>query len=337
MAYNSTAKIIRCRDLDAISWVNTGAPAGLSGRAKSMFELLKTALLMNKGSSMLRTTVGRLCGRIVSAHVAVSCSLSTARRAIAELEEKGYLRRSQCRLGNASKGIEIVFQLERWAYWTQRQSGKVSPIPTSVYISPDQSMRPAEDRTTTTPVVNSQDLPKNVKIMQKPDKKIHQYDPILFTLWIVLKKSGVRIPHQDPVYRRAKFEIAAAAAGVEIPNPTGVPWNQYGAVWREMAKNTRESFAKSQILPFFASRSECGNVVSRETMCEHVGVRNTPTEEDPSQIRELIARSLEKVELPAPPPRPAPAPYPEIDLNDPAMRLLVETRDRVARGRINAG
>lgn len=199
-------------------------------------------------------------------------------------------------------------------------------------------MRPAEEWTKTIPVVNSQDLPKSVNNMHKKHiKKSYKYHPILFTLWCVLKKDGIRIPAADPVYTRAKLEIEAAGAGVEIANHTGVPWPQYEKSWREMLPKTRETFAKSQILPRFRSEPDmCDNVVSRETMCGHVGYERggnrCPPEETPEQIRSLITQSLESVSLPVAP-SPTPAPYPDIDLDDPDMKLLAGLRDRSrARG-----
>lgn len=175
--------------------------------------------------------------------------------------------------------------------------------------------------------------------MQKADKKIHKYHPILFTIWAVLKKDGIRVPHHHEIYRRAKFEIEAAGAGVEIADHTGVPWSQHEKNWRDMLPKTRETFARSQILPFFRpapmKTDMCDNVVSRETMCEHVG----QIEDTPETIRELIARSLTSVSIPedlTARPAPAPAPYPEIDTDNPDMKVLIAARER-ARRRIDTG
>ena len=341
MAYSNAAKIIKSRDLEAISWVNTGSPVGLSDRAMRLFQVLKSALRMNPGSTILKTTVSELARAHVAAHLVGACSPSTVRRALAELEDKGYISRSQCRLGNDSRGLKIVFELDRWAYWLQRQTANVTPMRTSVHIPPRQSSGPGEDRTSTTPVVNSQYSSSSVNNMQKANKKNHKYHPILFTIWAVLKKDGVRVPHQDPIYRRAKFEIEAAGAGVELANHTGVPWGQHEKNWRDMLPRTRETFARSQILPFFRTATReidmCDNVVSRETMCENVGA--TSGVASSSQIRALIEQSLASVTPPEASPAPAPASnYPDVDMSDPTMRLLVEMRDKVRRARgVNTG
>lgn len=341
MAYSNTAKIIKSRDLEAISWVNTGSPVGLSDRAMRLFQVLKSALRMNPGSTILKTTVAELARAHVAAHLVGACSPSTVRRALAELEDKGYISRSQCRLGNYSKGLKIVFELDRWAYWLQRQTDNVTPIPTSVHIPPRQSSGPGEDRTSTTPVVNSQYSSSSVNNMQKANKKIHKYHPILFTIWAVLKKDGIRVPHQDPIYRRAKFEIEAAGAGVELANHTGVPWGQHEKNWRDMLPPTRETFARSQILPFFrpaTSESDmCDNVVSRETMYGDVCATSGVASSSPEQIRALIEQSLASVTPPEASPAPA-SNYPDVDMSDPTMRLLVEMRDKVRRARgVNTG
>jgi hypothetical protein len=344
MAYSNTAKIIKSRDLEAISWVNTGSPVGLSDRAMRLFQVLKSSLRMNPGSTIMKTTVAELARSHVSAHLVGACSPSTVRRALAELENKGYISRSQCRLGNDSKGLKIVFELDRWAYWLQTQTANVTPMPTSVHITPRQSSGPGEDRTSTTPVVNSQYSSSSVNNMQKANKKIHKYHPILFTIWACLKKDGIRVPHQDPIYRRAKLEIEAAGAGVDISNHTGVPWGQHEKNWRDMLPPTRETFARSQILPFFRPETRetdmCDNVVSRETMCDNVG------DTSPEQIRALIEQSLASVTGPKAEPlslsetpsdaSPASAPasnYPDVDMSDPTMQLLVEMRDKVRRAR----
>jgi len=368
MAYSNTAKIIKSRDLEAISWVNTGSPVGLSDRAMRLFQVLKSSLRMNPGSTIMKTTVAELARSHVAAHLVGACSPSTVRRALAELENKGYISRSQCRLGNDSKGLKIVFELDRWAYWIQRQTANVTPMPTSVHITPRQSSGPGEDRTSTTPVVNSQYSSSSVNNMQKANKKIHKYHPILFTIWAVLKKDGIRVPHQDPIYRRAKFEIEAAGAGVELAaNHTGVPWGQHEKNWCDMLPPTRETFCRSQILPFFRPKTRetdmCDNVVSRETMCDNVGATSGVASSSPQQIRALIKQSLASVTGPKAEPlslsetrsgakplslsetppdaSPASAPasnYPDVDMSDPTMQLLIEMRDKVRRDRgVNTG
>lgn len=237
-------------NLDAVQWVNTSSPGGLNGREMDLFHLLASCLRMNPGRKILRCTVAELARAHVTAHVRPRCSPSTVRRALSGLEEKGYLRRRNCRLGSSCRGVELVFCLEKWSYWTGNRSGKVVPIsaPTSVHIPLRQSLWEGEDRTSITHGVNTRNIGVNSRNKKHTGEfKKHRYHPIVFTLWCLLTK--VKAPDRQNLVNRAELEIKAHSAGVEISNHTGIPWEQYERNWRDMLPPVRESFARSQIVP----------------------------------------------------------------------------------------
>jgi hypothetical protein len=305
----TNAKIIRSQNLDSIQWINTSSPSGLSDREMDLFHLFVSALRMNPGRDRIRCTVAQIARALVSAHVRSHCSPSTVRRSLAGLELRGFVHRRNCRLGSASKGLELIFCLDKWAYWTKSRSGNVSPIntksPTCVYIDPRQSICQGEDRTSTNNRVNSCNYNNNKKDMHKGDsnKKVYRYHPIVFTLFCCLTK--LKAPDRRVLIDRAEIEIKAASSGVVISNHTGIPWEQYSRQWRDMLPPVRESFARSQILPRL--RSQCsgdGEVprpdgeVPRPIGPPHCAVDQPSSPADQKKIRELIRQSLVQSESP---------------------------------------
>jgi hypothetical protein len=154
------SKCVTPRILDAISWVNTVHPGNLSRRERHLFWVLLAALRIADGASIIRCTVGHLVS--VMHRVGLEGSLSTVRRAIGELEERGFLHRRQCRLGRDRLGLLLEIPRERWSYWLRPANPNVtkkSP-PTSIHIPSPHSFGPGADRTSTTPRV---DLPNSVE------------------------------------------------------------------------------------------------------------------------------------------------------------------------------
>ena len=288
----SHGRFIGCNDLFAIQWVTTASPGGLSDREMSLFQLLLSAIRMNPGSNTIRCTVAHLARAQELAHLRSHCSESTTRRALASLEAKGYLHRKRCRLGSASSGLELVLSLERWAYWTRRRVGNVSPIPSPQpvlsHTNPHQSNRPGEDRTRTNTGVNSCNLDKNRNNMHKGGSKNYRFHPIVFTLWCYLTKT--KALDRRALVDRADLEIRAAAAGVVIANHTGIPWEQYSVQWRDMLPPVRESFAGSQIVPLLRGALPVGDRSSGHPVPPPELEDSSPASSE--EIRELIRLSL---------------------------------------------
>lgn len=331
----NTGRFISFNDLQAIQWVNTTSPCGLSDREMDLFHVLGSAIRMNPGRNWIRCTVAELARVHVSCHVRSKCSPSTVRRALAGLESKGYLARRRCRVGDASRGLDIILCLDKWSFWTKHTVGNVTPIssrekPTSVYISPRQSILLDEDRTRTTHSVNTRNSRVNNRnnTHKGEHKKIYKYHPIVFTLWCVLTKA--KAPDRRNLLNRAEIELKAASAGVELRNHTGVPWEQYSRQWRDMLPPVRESFARSQILPKLRGAVEVTgfNPVSPPDPPPGEVPQEVAT---PAEIRELIEQSMKS---PPPPAAPKPPPSPPAEMSlDSRELLILERARRVAGGR----
>lgn len=327
---SSHGRFIGCNDLFAIQWVTTASPGGLSDREMSLFQLLSSAIRMNPGSNTIRCTVAHLARAQELAHLRSHCSESTTRRALASLEAKGYLYRKRCRLGSASSGLELVLSLERWAYWTRRRVGNVSPIPSPQpvlsHTNPHQSKRPGEDRTRTNTGVNSCNLDKNRNNMHKGGSKKYRFHPIVFTLWCYLTKT--KAPDRRALVDRADLEIRAAGAGVVVANPTGVPWQQYAAQWRDMLPPVRESFAGSQIVPLLRGALPVGDRSSGRPVPPPELEDSSPASSE--EIRELIRLSLSpsRSSVGARQVAPAPENNDRSKLSKCELELLCRARDR---------
>jgi hypothetical protein len=317
---------VTSRDLEKISWVQTVSPAGLSQREKNAFYVLLAALRLCPQATRIVSTIGELAA--VHRRAGLPGSPATIRRALAGLEEKGFLSRRRCRLGSARLGLELLVNRARWAYWTQTQVGKVVPLPkppTSVYIPTRQSMGAGEDRTITQDAVNSQDININSSYARaRGNNALYTWlskHPVMLTLWCLLKGST-----DMELFDRAKREVKAIEAQQAPEDPTGIPWEDFERHWDDMIPAVRESYAKSQILPKL--RGEESSASASCSPPPSPPDEPPATDEERARIRKLIEESIESTSLPD-----DPAPSPAVSLlDDEQTRILLEARER-ARAR----
>lgn len=322
--YKDNSPQITSVDFAAIQWCITWNPGGLSDRSRRVFQLFATAIRMKPGAIRIVSTVGEIARAIRTANLG-DCSPSTVRRALAELEGLGYLRRRRASFGPAHHQLTIDLVVARWSHWSR--APKKPKCPTSCYISPRQSMGPGEDRTSTKSRVNTCNNNINSSNPARARANNSKYDflachPVLLTLWVLLRGTP-----DVSLYNRAERECRAEIAGVEVAHPSGVPWPDYERHWTDMLPEMRDTFAKTQILP----RLRRG--IRRDTKEEDTGTGTgtgsvAELAETSDEIRERILRSLSGSGMSA---DSISRPAPEIDWSDPDMRALELVRARTAR------
>lgn len=215
-----------------------------------MFHMLVTALTLNPACTGIKTSIGELSGATKCANVGMSPA--TVRRALAELEADGYLRRKKCRLGENRLGIQIIINFSKFSFWLQKASDKIIPLVTRTYIDAYQSNRAGVDRRMTNSQVNTRDIDINsnharTTISKTNSSKKFEFlkaHPVLLTLWILLKGTP-----EIRLFNRATQEIISEQNGSRVENHSGVPWEHYAQNWSDMLQVTRDQFARTQILP----------------------------------------------------------------------------------------
>lgn len=323
----SITKSITLNDFERISWVQTTAPADLLPRERKAFWVLLAARRLCPHADRALISVGELAG--VHRRAGLPGSPATVRRALAGLEDRGYLRRRRFRVGDACRGLELVFDPDRWAYWLRRRSDRVTPItapksPTSVYIPVRQSMGAGEDRTSTRSVVNTCNNSINSSYARaRGNNNLYSFlskHSVLLTLWVMLRNTDVEL------FDRARTEVAALEAGRIPEESSGVPWEDYERNWTDMAPEMRETFATTQILP----RLRGGRLPAPPPAEMAAPEPKTDPTESTEEIRRKILRSL-KGQLPPTPSPPTPEPDVDLIADDLAVLLAARARCR-ARG-----
>ena len=241
------SKCVTPRTLEAISWVNTVHPGNLSRRERHLFWVLLAALRIADGASIIRCTVGHLVS--VMKKVGLEGSLSTVRRAIGELEARGFVHRCQCRLGRDRLGLVLEIPRERWSYWLRPSPPNVTKksTPTSIHIPIHHSFGPGADRTSITPRVNTPNSSVNTNNSPQSGSKKHLHNPIVYSLFRLLTRT--KAEDRQALVKRAEAEIAADEVGLEVANHSGVPWEHFARTWKELTVPCREPFAAAEIVP----------------------------------------------------------------------------------------
>ena len=283
----STPFFIRSNQLQSIKNVFPFSPSGFTRRKRDMFHLILTAMTLHPACTGIKTSIGELSCATKCANVGMSPA--TVRRALADLENDGYLRRKKCRLGDDRLGIQIIINFSKFAYWLQKASDKIIPLVTRPYNDAYQSNRLGDDRTITISQVNTRDIDINSNharetISNKNSSKKFEFlktHPVLLTLWILCK--GTPEIH---LFNRATQEVLSEENGSRVENHSGVPWEHYAANWSDMLQSTRDQFARTQILPKLRGKlpeSTPASAYVTESECQV---------ESPEEIRRLICESL---------------------------------------------
>ena len=168
---DSRGQTITAHQLERITCIQARSPVGLSRRERDMFHFLLTALICNPKADRIKSSLGHISSCMGVAHVGMS--KSTVRRALADLEKRGFVHRRTCRLGVDRLGIELVINMSRFSFWIQKPVKNIRPFPAqqidaiqddkkckqskcvdSVYISSHHSIRLGEDCTINSSVLN---------------------------------------------------------------------------------------------------------------------------------------------------------------------------------------
>lgn len=352
----TSMKIATAGKIRSIDWAKSGiaGTGSLSPRARRTLAVY--VVLVKMDFSGVSAPMGAIADAIYRSSHGEAGSIRTLQRANTELEERGYIRRS-CR------GTVIWFNLDAFAYWTQRRAGVVSPLPTSAHNVVSRETKCEEnlhttscrtsDVTTHRSRVTSDNTPLNSNDKQRAGARADDTHDInatrnvasrsprkrknamLFSLGCVLGTlSEIHPADRRAARARAQCEVQALAGGVELLNPSGVDWKYWRDRWEEMAISARESTIRREILPLLLGRPtppSPAELTITNPPAPELPAEPAATPEEIRAIREALEEGVTLPEESAP----APAPYPEIDADDPEMRVLLEARDRCRRARVN--
>lgn len=349
----ASAQKIRSIDFASGGIAGTGS---LSPRARRTLAVYVVLVRMKFGG--ITAPMGAIADAIYRASHGEAGSVRTLQRANSELEKRGYIRSADYRPGVRSKGAVIYFNLEAFAYWTGRQTGPVIPLPTpshnvvsretmcdtAAHTTDWRTSEVTGNRSFLTPrdpgvKTTSQRAGARASNTSSPRRK---KNAVLFSLGMVLAATGdLHRTDRRAARARARCEIDALAAGLELVNPSGVDWHYWSKRWAELAIEVRESTIRREILPLLLGRStpppEIPETVPSPELPE------LPTEPPPTAEEVRAARlaleerfSIPAVEASPPPPATSPAEYPEIDPTDPEMAVLLAARDRARARAVNS-
>lgn len=333
-----------------IDFARSGIEGTGSLSPRSRRTLAVYIVLVKMGYCGISAPMGAIADAVFRSSHGEAGSIRTLQRSNRELEDKGYIRSVQFRPGKRSRGAVIYFQLDAFAFWTQRSFRNVAPMPTHEHISPDATSCHPPDRTKDQVASNSQDLPKNehtkphagaraIKKSSRPKK-----NPVLFSVDKAIEKMVGRTHRADrtSARARARCEVAALAAGVALVNPSGVDWEYWASRWQNLSVAVREATASREIVPLLFGISADPVKSSESDKLDSVEVEDRETESPTvEEIRDVRKRLEEKFSLPAIDRSPATVShdkmdYPEVDESDPDMRILLQARAR-ARARVDGG
>lgn len=289
-------KVALVNDLYTIQYCVFTLPGTSDLSARERRHLFFLVSLVRSGYTEIRAPMGVIADAIYRSQGQTS-SVSTVRTAFRELELRGYLTRSRCRLGDAAACACIRIHVERFVFWTRVQQRNVVPCPTSCDISPRQQNLPGDDRRITSSVVNSQDSSikrkdgSNACAGSKKSAKKYRYHPIVYTLLCVLPRS----PQKFAAIRMAEREIAGG-----ISSESGLDWLHFARLWRALDPapgGGRERTARREIVPLLIEavqrRAEHSNMGGGHDMSPPADLGT----ETPAEIRRIIAASMESVSV----------------------------------------
>lgn len=161
--------------------------------------------------------------------------------ALAELEAKGYLRRSRYRIAEDHFRTVINLELAKLAFWTGKRVGKCTPISSKVgYVQGLQEDTGTSKLLDTTSVSNFQDtyIDRTIGRVEDRAKAIWKWAPVLYTLRCLLGSP-----------RSPEVRIATAEYHGLVESMSGIDWPYWDARWAELSIPVRESIAQVELLP----------------------------------------------------------------------------------------
>jgi hypothetical protein len=320
----------------------------LSARARRTLSVYVAAAKM--GYEGISAPLGAIADAVYRTSFGEAASVRTLQRSNRELENAGYIRIGNLRIGKNSRCALIFFCLSSFSYWLQRRQKNVSPLPQRKSYeercdnSPHATTCRTFDPTNYTDRVNSSYINKNsdkkqhagARAINKSKQKRKKRSDVLFSLEKVLSNSGGDFCRQERrmIRARAGCEVKAMTAGIEIINHSGIDWAYWERRWKDFSIEVRESTVKREILPLLSG----DNRAARGEIPLSTGTALAKEAITKDQI-EKIRKDIEaKITLPIAAPATAPAQKQNENLleNDDDMRILIAARNRCA-ARKNCG
>jgi len=267
----SQNRLANSSDLSRVSFTVSLSAERLSPLERQWFSFFVAVAKL--GFSGICTSIGFLTESEFSANHRTRSERSTY-RALAGLENKGFIHRKKCRLGADKFQTTIHFDPDSFAFYLQKRSKNVSPLPAISHID---THLPSwqEDKYTN----NSHDLTPNLisyklkskKYTKKTDEYLH---PILYTLFCVLTGAALKI-----AIPRTRRELDTGT------NESGIDWAYWSERWTSLPIEHREETARRDFIPSLISPQYGSNRMKKEN------------------VEVLVNAFLEKKESPPEPPR----------------------------------
>lgn len=246
-------RIARIENLTRItgSWSQLYGVSGLPTSVRPWIFWL-TALL-KCGYAEIRAPIWAITKSHFQSCSRTTCSDRSTRRALAWLEEHGYISRKTLRIGRDSKGVIIEINIDRFEFFLRPRTTK--PTLSSVVVSSNDMCEsylhlpscPGDKVTSNTNSLEIQSsasvslkgIKSNKDASKKQERKKHNHHPIIHTLWLLTRGQ----PAQSQLLFRARRGIAEMSAA----DP--VDWGYYENRWPTMTHRERESAAAREIIP----------------------------------------------------------------------------------------
>jgi hypothetical protein len=311
----------------------------LSPRARRTLSVYVAAAKM--GYEGISAPLGAIADAVYRTSFGEAGSIRTLQRSNRELENAGYIRIGNLRIGKNSRCALIFFCLRSFSYWLQRRQKNVSPLPQRQVCEERYDNSPHATSCRTFDPTNYTDRVNSSYINNNSDKKPHagacainesnkqkrkKRSDVLFSLEKVLSAGDNDFCRRDRrmIRARAGCEVKAITAGIEIINHSGIDWSYWERRWKDFSIEVRESTVKREILPLLfgdhrAARAEIPSPTGTAPAKEPI------TKQQIEKIRKEIEA---KITLPiaAPPPKQNEK---LLEIDD-DMRILIAARDRCA-------
>lgn len=332
--------------------------------------------LVKMGYSGVAAPNGAIADAVYRSSHGEAGSIRTLQRAHPELERRGFIRCANFRPRGRTKGALIHFNLDAFAYWTGRKTQNIQPLPTSSHnVVSRETMCDKEphatschppDRTRTESQVTPNIIPSTNKEPRAGARSINrskrQKRSAVWTSVNIVLGAMAHLHRQDrrAARSRAKCELEAIGAGVELVNPSGVDWAYWEKRFAEMPIAVRELTAAREIIPLLIGRKgvlnspelsspELSSPVSKvpppsaSSSSPETADSAPVSAEDIKRARKALEERFSlpgkqsPVEIADPTKVLSPATAPvAVDISREDLEVLIAARDR-ARSRVNCG
>jgi hypothetical protein len=162
----------------------------------------------------------------------------------------------------------------------------------------------------------------------RANNKNRRSNPVFFTIdrYVVPKLKNLIHSEKRAIRARAKCEISALEAGIEILNPSGIDWAYWQKRWEEFSNDVKESTARRELIPLLLPSTVKNSPIVTDVEPTNVEPTNVePTNPVPAyeirRFREFLEGKNEKKE----PAKPAPEPQP-VNLDSKTLAFLTAAK-----------